>query len=631
MRADLERNSDLLEAQLGVRPRVITWPFGRWNEVTVAAAREAGMPISLTLDPERADVRELDDRALLRRENPGLRFVSDALADPPTAQLLRGLCVHLDEMYAPSQEEQEARLGRILDRVLAFRPNMVLLAAASSAPGGGRVLPDRPAAGPGRSLQPCGLADSHADGTEIYAGYQPSRRAGCRRRYWRSTARWRGSVPFRGVSLGPISLAAELSPGAADRESAAGIPGRRGGCARRRIGRACPRGARFALRLLDAVARYQPASRCSMSLTSRELRRPTEMAADAVDYLAVRWDGGPEEAIRKLKDLGWLEGDHWGRLVYWSTRGVPAEWRRVQRAGILNSVYCPDRLLDRPGRAGRDEWGGRGRDVSRSGPERRMLEHAQTVVDALQRFEFVYPFVMAGVWVAGAVFFWWFEERGAAGSLDLSLPTPCPRAAVIVPCHNEAPQVRDTIRALTELRYPDYEIIAIDDGSTDGTGPILEALAADEPRLRVLRLPVNRGKAAALRAGIQLTDAEHVICIDGDALLDEDALAWMVRALSASDDIGGVTGNPRIRTRSTALGRLQIGEFSTLVGLIKRAQMVMGHSSPCQGWSAVFGGGRSPRWATGGPTCSPRTSTSPGGSSSPAGASCSSRVRSAGS
>ena len=51
----------------------------------------------------------------------------------------------------------------------------------------------------------------------------------------------------------------------------------------------------------------------------------------------------------------------------------------------------------------------------------------------------------------------------------------------------------------------------------------------------------------------------------------------MVRALASADDVGGVTGNPRIRTRSTALGRLQIGEFSTLVGLIKRAQMVMGH------------------------------------------------------
>jgi len=207
-----------------------------------------------------------------------------------------------------------------------------------------------------------------------------------------------------------------------------------------------------------------------------------------------------------------------------------------------------------------------------------MIEHAQALVDALQRFEFVYPFVMAGVWVAGALFFWWFEERaGRDATAWPSAPVPCPRAAVVVPCHNEASQVEETIRALRELRYPDYEIIAVDDGSTDATGEILEGLAAIEPRLRVLRSPANRGKAAALRAGVQLTDAEYVICIDGDALLDEHAVTWMVRALAAKSDIGAVTGNPRIRTRSTALGRLQIGEFSTLVGLIKRAQMVMGH------------------------------------------------------
>jgi biofilm PGA synthesis N-glycosyltransferase PgaC len=206
-----------------------------------------------------------------------------------------------------------------------------------------------------------------------------------------------------------------------------------------------------------------------------------------------------------------------------------------------------------------------------------MTPDAQAVVDALQRFEFSYPFVMAGVWMAGAAFFWWFEERRQAESIDFARPGSWPRATVIVPCHNEAPQVRETIRALTELRYPDYEIVAVDDGSRDETGAILESLAATEPRLRVLRLPVNRGKAEALNAGVRLTSAEYVICIDGDALLDEDALAWMVQALSAADDIGGVTGNPRIRTRSTALGRLQIGEFSTLVGLIKRAQMVTGH------------------------------------------------------
>jgi biofilm PGA synthesis N-glycosyltransferase PgaC len=205
-----------------------------------------------------------------------------------------------------------------------------------------------------------------------------------------------------------------------------------------------------------------------------------------------------------------------------------------------------------------------------------MAEHAQTVVDALQRFEFAYPFVMACVWVAGALFFWWFEERGGPAPDDPPAVAGAPRAAVIVPCRNEAPHVVETVRALARLRYPDYEVIAVDDGSTDATGRLLDAVASEEPRVRVVHLAVNRGKAAALRAGVEVTDAPYVVCVDGDALLDPHALTWMVRALASAPDVGGATGNPRVRTRSTALGRLQVGEFSSLIGLIKRAQMVAG-------------------------------------------------------
>src|SRR5262245_3156762 len=170
-----------------------------------------------------------------------------------------------------------------------------------------------------------------------------------------------------------------------------------------------------------------------------------------------------------------------------------------------------------------------------------MVEHAQAVVDALQRFEFTYPFVMACVWVAGALFFWWFEARAGPPPSRPPARAPPPRAAVGVPCRNEAPHVVETVRALARLRYPDYEVIAVDDGSTDATGSLLDALAAAEPRVRVVHLPVNRGKAAALRAGVELTDAEYVICVDGDALLDAHALTSLVRALASRPDVGGVT------------------------------------------------------------------------------------------
>ncbi len=62
------------------------------------------------------------------------------------------------------------------------------------------------------------------------------------------------------------------------------------------------------------------------------------------------------------------------------------------------------------------------------------------------------------------------------------------------------------------------------------------------------------------------------MCIDGDAMLEEHALHWMIWHLVSGNRVGAVTGNPRIRNRSTLLGRLQVAEFSSIIGMIKRAQ-----------------------------------------------------------
>ena len=123
-------------------------------------------------------------------------------------------------------------------------------------------------------------------------------------------------------------------------------------------------------------------------------------------------------------------------------------------------------------------------------------------------------------------------------------------------------QRRGDHRASARADYPEFEVIAINDGSADDTGEVLDALAAQHPRLRVVHLAQNQGKAMALQAGALLARARDPVCIDGDALLDPQAAHWMVRHFIESRDVAAVTGNPRIRNRSTLLGRVQVGEFS---------------------------------------------------------------------
>src|SRR5262249_48287007 len=136
IRADLERNSALLGAQLGRRPRIVTWPYGRWNTATVDVARQVGMPVALTLDPEFADTRETYRIGRFYASNsPDLAFLPRNLRLPPDPPFVRGVCANLDEIYAPTTDEREDRLGEMLDRLLDFKPNVVLLSVASAEEG----------------------------------------------------------------------------------------------------------------------------------------------------------------------------------------------------------------------------------------------------------------------------------------------------------------------------------------------------------------------------------------------------------------------------------------------------------------------------------------------------------------
>ena len=194
----------------------------------------------------------------------------------------------------------------------------------------------------------------------------------------------------------------------------------------------------------------------------------------------------------------------------------------------------------------------------------------------IQDFAFGYPFVMAWYWAVGGLLHRFLRERHEPPHDRPPRLAEYPLVSILVPCHNEEGQVEETIGVLAELDYPDYEIVAINDGSTDRTAEILDRLVANVPRLRVVHLAQNQGKSAAMNAGAHLARAEILVGTDGDALLDRNVLTWFVRRLQSDHRIGGVTGNPRIRSRSSMLGKLQVGEYSSIVGLIKRAQGVYG-------------------------------------------------------
>ncbi len=199
-------------------------------------------------------------------------------------------------------------------------------------------------------------------------------------------------------------------------------------------------------------------------------------------------------------------------------------------------------------------------------------------------FAFFYPLFMAWLWIAGGIWFYFKREYR-----QNDLPEPSQEGcSIIIPCFNEEEQVHATIRYAMQTQYPLFEVIAVNDGSSDKTAEILDELAAQYPKLRVVHLAENQGKAYALRAGTMISQYEFLVCIDGDALLHPHAVFWMMHQLTSYPRVGAVTGNPRIINRSSILGKLQVGEFSSIIGLIKRAQRTYGRIFTVSGAIAGF-------------------------------------------
>lgn len=203
-------------------------------------------------------------------------------------------------------------------------------------------------------------------------------------------------------------------------------------------------------------------------------------------------------------------------------------------------------------------------------------------------FAFYYPATMSIVWMTGGLYYFLRRERFDPPRHQPPEMSSYPFVTLLVPCHNEGPNCEDTISALAAQIYPNFEIIAINDGSRDDTAEHLNRLTQRFPKLRVIHLDRNLGKANALRMGTLASRGEYLVCVDGDAMLDPWATRWMVWHLSSGPRVGAVTGNPRIRNRSTLLGRLQVGEFSSIIGMIKRAQRVYGRIFTLSGVIAGF-------------------------------------------
>ena len=224
-----------------------------------------------------------------------------------------------------------------------------------------------------------------------------------------------------------------------------------------------------------------------------------------------------------------------------------------------------------------------------------------TAAELLLAFVALYPVCTAAMWIAGGLLFRLLEEQHAAEEPDGGWPG----VTVLIPAYNEEAVIATSVAAAIAADYPELEVLVLDDGSTDATEAAALEASAGDPRCRVIRDPVNRGKADRLNAGFSQARHELVAVTDADTHMHPEALKLLVARMCRSPLLAAVAGAPHVTNRGRFLLAMQVLEAASIIGLIRRTQSLTGRVGVVAGVLGLFRrdrvlavGGYDPRMAT---------------------------------
>jgi dolichol-phosphate mannosyltransferase len=124
------------------------------------------------------------------------------------------------------------------------------------------------------------------------------------------------------------------------------------------------------------------------------------------------------------------------------------------------------------------------------------------------------------------------------------------RVSIFVPAYNEVEPLEgaiEDIAAAAEATLEDYEIILVDDGSTDGTGPLAEQLAERRRQLRIIHQPTNQGIAAGYARAVDAARFEYFAFLPADREIEPSSIKTILAAVGTADIVAPYHGNPEAR------------------------------------------------------------------------------------
>jgi cellulose synthase/poly-beta-1,6-N-acetylglucosamine synthase-like glycosyltransferase/peptidoglycan/xylan/chitin deacetylase (PgdA/CDA1 family) len=211
-----------------------------------------------------------------------------------------------------------------------------------------------------------------------------------------------------------------------------------------------------------------------------------------------------------------------------------------------------------------------------------MLAFAGTVTNWLTRLVMLVTILVGLRMLAGAVLARVHVRRVRHARPDFNFAPP---VSILVPAHNEAVGIERAVRSLAGSRYAGpFEVIVVDDGSTDATAALVEGLGL--PGVLLLR-QANAGKAAALNRALAASRHEIVVTVDADTVFEPDTLALLVQRFR-DPRVGAISGNTKVGNRRGLIGRWQHIEYVMGFNLDRRMYEVLGSTPTVPGAIGAF-------------------------------------------
>ncbi len=177
---------------------------------------------------------------------------------------------------------------------------------------------------------------------------------------------------------------------------------------------------------------------------------------------------------------------------------------------------------------------------------------------------------------------WLISRNRAAGE------TPRDLVSVIIPIFNQKVMIRMVIEAVYKSNYHNMEVIAVDDGSNDGTSDILDRIRLDHQDLKIIRKK-NGGKRTAVATGFFASKGRYIVLMDSDSIIDPNAITELMKAFYGNPKIGGMVGNGKVwNPDKNTLTKSQTAWYDYCFNIHKKCESYFGTVLCCSGCLAAY-------------------------------------------